>query len=37
VYYGDDLQMRVLVREGEQSFVAADMPHAPRNESGKRP
>ena len=37
VYYGDDLQKRVLVREGEQSFVAADMPHAPRNESGKRP
>jgi uncharacterized RmlC-like cupin family protein len=35
VYYGDDLQMRVLVREGEQSFVAADVPHAPRNESGK--
>jgi len=32
VYYGDDLQMRVLVREGEQSFVAADVPHAPRNE-----
>jgi uncharacterized RmlC-like cupin family protein len=35
VYYGDDLQKRVLVREGEQSFVAADVPHAPRNESGK--
>jgi uncharacterized RmlC-like cupin family protein len=35
VYYGDDLQKRVLVRKGEQSFVAADMPHAPRNESGK--
>jgi uncharacterized RmlC-like cupin family protein len=35
VYYGDDLQKRVLVREGEQSFVAADVPRAPRNESGK--
>ncbi|MBV8791569.1 MAG: cupin domain-containing protein [Pseudolabrys sp.] len=35
VYYGDDLQKRVLVRQGEQSFVAADVPHAPRNESGK--
>ena len=35
VYYGDDLAERVLVRQGEQSFVPADMPHAPRNESGK--
>ena len=35
VYYGDNLQKRVLVRQGEQSFVAADIPHAPRNESGK--
>ena len=35
VYHGDDLQRRVLVRKGEQSFVAADMPHAPRNESRK--
>ncbi len=35
VYYGDDLQKRVLVRQGEQCFVAADIPHAPRNESGK--
>jgi uncharacterized RmlC-like cupin family protein len=35
VYYGDSLQKRVLVRQGEQCFVAADMPHAPRNESGK--
>ena len=34
VYYGDDLQNRVLVQQGEQCFVAADMPHAPRNESG---
>jgi uncharacterized RmlC-like cupin family protein len=29
-----DLQNRVLVQHGEQCFVAADMPHAPRNESG---
>ncbi|MBV9568668.1 MAG: cupin domain-containing protein [Hyphomicrobiales bacterium] len=35
VYYGDNLQKRVLVHQGEQSFVAADVPHAPRNESGK--
>ena len=34
VYYGETLQKRVLVRRGEQCFVAADMPHAPRNESG---
>jgi uncharacterized RmlC-like cupin family protein len=25
----------VLVRQGEQCFVAANVPHAPRNESGK--
>ena len=35
VYYGEDLQKRVPVRQGEQCFVAADMPHAPRNESDK--
>ena len=35
VYYGNELEKRVLVRQGEQSFVAADVPHAPRNESGK--
>jgi uncharacterized RmlC-like cupin family protein len=29
-----DLQNRVLVQHGEQCCVAADMPHAPRNESG---
>jgi uncharacterized RmlC-like cupin family protein len=34
VYYGESLQKRVLVRRGEQCFVAADIPHAPRNESG---
>ena len=31
----DDLQKQMLVRKGEQCFVAADIPHAPRNESGK--
>ncbi|HZT25394.1 MAG TPA: cupin domain-containing protein [Pseudolabrys sp.] len=35
VYYGDQLQHRVVVRQGEQCFVPASMPHAPRNESGK--
>ena len=35
VYYGDNLQKRALVQQGEQCFVAADMPHAPRNESGR--
>lgn len=35
VYYGDDLQNRVIVGQGEQCFVAADIPHAPRNESGE--
>jgi len=36
LYYGDDLQKRVLVQQGEQCFIAADIPHAPRNESGKQ-
>lgn len=35
LYYGDKLEKCVLVRQGEQCFVAADMPHAPRNESDK--
>ena len=30
VYYGSELQRRVLVRQGEQAFVAIDVPHAPR-------
>jgi uncharacterized RmlC-like cupin family protein len=34
VYYGDELENRVEVRQGEQCFVAANIPHAPRNESG---
>jgi len=35
VYWGDNLQHREVLRQGEQCFVAADIPHAPRNESGK--
>ena len=35
VYYGNELEKRVLVRHGEQAFVAVDVPRAPRNESGK--
>ena len=35
VYYGNDLQKRVWVHQGEQCFVGTDVPHAPRNESGK--
>ena len=34
VYYGANLEHRVLVNQGEQCFVDADIPHAPRNESG---
>jgi uncharacterized RmlC-like cupin family protein len=34
VYYGDALEHRILVRAGEQSFIPADVPHAPFNESG---
>ena len=34
VYYGDNLEHRVLARPGDQVFVAADVPHAPCNESG---
>ncbi len=36
VYYGDHLEKVVRVREGEQCFVAASVPHAPRNESGRQ-
>jgi uncharacterized RmlC-like cupin family protein len=35
LYYGDNLEKRVLVRQGEHCFVDADVPHAPRNESGR--
>jgi uncharacterized RmlC-like cupin family protein len=35
VYYGDDLEKKTVIHQGEQCFVAADIPHAPSNESGK--
>ncbi|MGI9366284.1 MAG: cupin domain-containing protein [Rhizobiaceae bacterium] len=35
VHYGDQLQHQVVVQQGEQCFVAADIPHAPSNQSGK--
>lgn len=35
VYFGDRLQHRLWVCQGEQCFVAADVSHAPRNESGQ--
>ena len=34
VYYGDQLELRALVRTGDQIYIPADVPHAPRNESG---
>lgn len=34
VYYGDDLEKWVDVHQGDQCFVAADVPHAPSNQSG---
>ena len=34
VYYGDDLERRVLVHAGDHVFIPADVPHAPCNESG---
>ena len=33
VYYGDRLSKSFVVKEGEQCYLAADVPHAPRNES----
>ena len=35
VHYGDRLERRVLVHKGDQVFIPADVPHAPRNESGE--
>ena len=34
VYYGENLECRALVRSGDQVYIPADVPHAPRNESG---
>ena len=35
VHYGDALEHKVIMRSGDQMFLPADVPHAPRNESGK--
>lgn len=35
VYFGPDLEQRVVVRPGETCFLAPDIPHAPCNESGQ--
>ncbi len=35
VYYGDDLERRMWVKQGDHAFMPADVPHAPVNESGK--
>lgn len=34
VYYGDALEHRLFVQQGETAFMPADVPHAPVNESG---
>jgi uncharacterized RmlC-like cupin family protein len=35
VYYGEHLEKRVYAHQGDQCFCDANIPHAPRNESGK--
>ena len=35
VYYGDDLERRLVAQAGDHVFCPADVPHAPCNESGK--
>jgi uncharacterized RmlC-like cupin family protein len=35
VYYGDDLERRLVAKAGDHVFCPADVPHAPCNESGK--
>ena len=35
VYYGDDLERRIVARQGDQVFCPADVSHAPCNESDK--
>jgi uncharacterized RmlC-like cupin family protein len=34
MYYGDQLERKITCRAGEQCFIAENVPHAPRNESG---
>lgn len=36
VYFGDRLAKSFVVKEGEQCYIAADVPHAPRNEGENR-
>jgi uncharacterized RmlC-like cupin family protein len=33
VHYGNDLECRVIVEEGDQIYIPADVPHAPVNEA----
>ncbi|MDT7953531.1 MAG: cupin domain-containing protein [Acetobacteraceae bacterium] len=35
VYYGDQLEHRMLIQAGEQNYMPANVPHAPANESGR--
>jgi uncharacterized RmlC-like cupin family protein len=35
VYYGDNLEQRVVCSAGDHVFCPANVPHAPSNESGK--
>ena len=35
VYYGDDLEQRLVAKAGDHVFCPAHVPHAPCNESGK--
>jgi uncharacterized RmlC-like cupin family protein len=35
VYYGERLEGRALVHRGHLIYIPADVPHAPRNESGE--
>jgi uncharacterized RmlC-like cupin family protein len=34
VYFGDQLERRLFVQQGETAYMPADVPHAPVNESG---
>jgi uncharacterized RmlC-like cupin family protein len=35
VYYGDEVEKRVVISAGDHVFCPADVPHAPSNESGR--
>lgn len=34
VFYGDNLEYRMTAKQGDQTFIPADVPHAPYNLSG---